>query len=145
MSNFIQPLTSLTFGYVAPVEERQFTAVTPADRIPPFQIIRAQNTHGLTDVTVEAVYQNGNVVDLYALLDAADPMEIVTLANGTDILIWKQLESLTADIDGGKFYVRVSDTNETWYSKFWLVVRCGSLVAYPEEQGLVINEYEIST
>jgi hypothetical protein len=144
MSN-IQPLTSLTFGFIPPVEERQIPVVTPANRIPPFQIFRNQNAHGLADITVDAVFQHGYVVHLVPFLDAADPMDIVTLSSGIDIIIWKQSEPLTTDIQGGKFYIKVSDTVNTWYSKYWMLIQCGDIVMYPTEGGLVFDEYEITT
>jgi hypothetical protein len=72
-------------------------------------------------------------------------MDIVTLSSGIDIIIWKQSEPLTTDIQGGKFYIKVSDTVNTWYSKYWMLIQCGDIVMYPTEGGLVFDEYEITT
>jgi hypothetical protein len=118
-----QPKTSMFFADVIPPVS-QFNVVTAANEIPPWEIIRAQNTHGLSDISVEAIDGYGNVIDLYALLDPADPMEIVTLSNATDVLIWKQSLQLTGYIPGGIYYVKVTDTVNTWYSRYWLQIGC---------------------
>lgn len=141
-----QPLTSLTFDTKVPVTNRivDLDVVTPADRIPPFQILRPTNIHGLTDITVEAIYPNaGTVIDIKALLDAADPMQLFTMNDGTDRIIWVQSLPLTAYLDGGRFYVKVSDTVTTWYSRYMLQVRCGDIVVYPPSADIDIDETEI--
>jgi len=127
--NIRQPLTSLNFDTKLPLTDRDIDLdiITPADRIPPFQIVRPQNVHPLADITVEAVYfGTGAVVDLKALRDPATPMQLLTLSDGTDVIIWDHIEGnpLTADITGGRFYVRVSDTVTTWYSRYIIRVSC---------------------
>ncbi len=126
-----QPKTSMFFSDVIPPVS-QFNVVTPPNEIPPFEIIRAQNVHPLADLTVEAIDASGNAIDLIALLDAGDPMEIVTLSNATDVIIWKQSIVLTGDIPGGVYYVKVTDTVNKWYSRSWLQVGCQDVVAPPD-------------
>ncbi len=138
-----QPLTSLTFTDVGIPHNSQCYVVTPADRIPPWQIERPMSVHGLADITVEACSFSGNVIDLVALLDAGDPMEIVTLSDSTDRIIWKQTLPLTAPIDGGIYYVKVSDTVTTWYSRYVLKVECGSIVPHPDfVPGYIVEDYD---
>ena len=129
MSNTVQPLTSLYFDTKLPVTERSYhlDILTPAERIPPFQIRRAQNTHPLADITVEAIYPaSGAIVDLKALRDPATPMQLLTMTDGTDLIIWDHIEAnpFIADITGGRFYVEVSDTVNTWYRQYMLRVSC---------------------
>ena len=127
-----QPLTSLTFGNKIP-HRSQFVVYTPADQIPPFQISRPQNAHGLADLTIEAISSSGNVIDIKAMIDlaAGDTMRIVTFTDGTDVIIYPQLYPLMSVIDGGVYYIKVSDSINTWYSRYMLKVTCGSIVPYP--------------
>jgi hypothetical protein len=55
------------------------------------------------------------------------------MTDSTDRIVWPQTLPLTAPIDGGKYYVKVSDTVTTWYSRFLLRVECGSIVPYPSD------------
>ena len=149
MTNITQPLTSLTFSTLLPVTSRipeLSDVVTPADRIPPFQISRPNSTGALAAITVEAIYPGtGAVIDLKALLDAADPMQLVALTDGTDRIIWPQALPLTANLDGGRFYVKVHDGETTWYSRYLLNVKCGAIVTVLDiASDLFINETEIS-
>lgn len=131
----MQPLTSLTFGKIIPTYLDEHLCVkTPADRIPPFQIVRPARAIGVAGLTVYAVKKSdGSTIDLKALLDPTDPMEILQLTTGIDVIVWKQIEPLTAYIDSSIFYVKVSDGVDTWYSRYMLQVKCGNIVSYPTE------------
>lgn len=135
----IQPFTSLTFGDYVP-RESQFYVVTPSDQIPPFQIKRPSNVHGIADIEVDAIpFGAGTPIDIVALLDAADPMEVVVLTDGTDLIIYKQQLPLTSDLAPGLYYVKVTDSVNTWYSRYLLRVQCGAIVPYPDLDGVEID------
>lgn len=147
----MQPLTSLTFGDIIP-HDSQFVVYTPADRIPPFQINRPMSAHTLAEITVEAInIHTGATQDLKALRDVANPMRIVTLSNGLDVIIWDSPDAypLTSDITASKFYVKVYDGETTWYSRYLLVVECGRTSAVPyyptdDNGGFIINQNEMN-
>jgi hypothetical protein len=143
-----QPMTSLFFDIKEPLTDRniEFDILTPADRIPPFQIIRASNIHPLTDITVQAIYPaTSAIVDLKALRDPATPMQLTTLNNGTDIIIWDHSESnpFIADITGGRFYIKVSDTVNTWYSRYIIRVSCTDSMTPPPSNDF--EDYDLET
>lgn len=148
MNNVMQPLSSLCFDTKLPITDRipEITdVVTPADRIPPFQIQRPWSVHGIADITIEAVYPaTGTIINIVALMDAADPLQLFTLTDGTDRILYLQSEALTSDLEGGRFYVKVSDTETTWYSRYMLNVKCGAIVAYPPVEAL-LTETHISS
>jgi len=149
----MQPLTSLNFSTLVPNDcNEAFCVRTPADRIPPFQINRPMSAHTLAEITVEAVrLYDGTTQDLKALRDAGAPMRIVTLSSGIDVIIWDSPDAypLTADITAGKFYVKVYDGENTWYSRQILMVDCGYSSAdnyFPTEDdgGFTINQSEMN-
>ena len=136
----IQPFTSLTFGDYIP-RDSQFCVVTPSDQLPPFLIMRASNAHGLSDISVEAVpVTDGGAIDVVALLEANEPMEILTMSDGTDRIFYKQTLPLTSDLTPGRYYIKVSDTVNTWYSRYILCIQCGAIVDYPDLEGLEVYD-----
>jgi len=122
-----QPNTSLSFSRSIPVFTPDFFVVCPANQIPPFQIVRPTNISGT--ITVQAITFRGVVVNLHTLL--TNPIEIKTLTDGTDRIIWRQIGLFSSQVPGGKYYIKVSDGINTWYSKYIIQFSCDLLIQPP--------------
>ena len=141
---YINANTSLKFGTEIP-RYSQFHVVSPPDQIPPFQIRRASNTHGIADITIEAIPASGigTPIDIVALMDVADPLEIVAFSDGTDAIVYKQTLPLTADLSKGNYYIKVSDTVTIWYSQYIIEIECGELMGYPDMPEIGITDTDM--
>jgi len=119
-----QPYTAIQFGAIIPYQNTQVYVVALPDQLPTFQIVRASNVFGLSDISIELISTTGAVIDVKALMSPTDPLQLMQLTNNTDVLIYSQNEVLISDIPAGQYYVKVSDTVNIWYSQVMLKIKC---------------------
>lgn len=121
--------TGLRFGSVVPGLHGVRVCI-PKDRLPAFQIKREFRPENIT--IFRSHYTDGSTYNLliyYADLASNLYINTVTetidgVAEVSDRIIHVAQDNLSSDLHSGNFYIELSDGIETWYSQWFLTVKC---------------------
>jgi hypothetical protein len=116
--------TALRFSLIAPNYKAGYFLDLHAlkKRLIPFQICRASRPNPITTFEIVSVNDPLIFADLFAVITSGDEPYIYSIV-GKDWIIYKANE-LTADLQPGRYYLKISDGVQTWYSMDIINIGC---------------------
>ena len=89
--------------------------VTPKNFIVPFQIKRKTRANEVT--TFELYHTDGTLyIDLTSIVPTSNLYIKTLTGSGNDYICYENFTELTSDIVCNQYYIKISDSVETWYS-----------------------------